>query len=76
MSSTFVHAIFFGSDGAATRRFCTELQECGHIGKIAAALFHVQKSLAGQRRIAAAGNSKVAARCATRISPIVARASS
>jgi len=44
MSSTFVHTIFFGSDGAATRRFCTELYQHGHIGKIAVALFTVQKA--------------------------------
>ncbi len=44
MSSTFVHTIFFGSDPVATRRFCAELHGRGQIGKIAAALFTVQKA--------------------------------
>lgn len=44
MSPTFIHTIFFGSDGVATRRFCTELRKQGQIGRIAAALFTVQKA--------------------------------
>ncbi len=44
MSSTFVHALFFGSNGAATTKFCRELHDQGHIGEIAAALFTVQKA--------------------------------
>lgn len=44
MSSPSVHAIFFGSDPVATRLFCAELHGRGQIGKIAAALFTVQKA--------------------------------
>ena len=50
MSSTFVHTIFFGSDGAATRKFGRELRDQGHIGKIAAALFTVQKASSRAQR--------------------------
>lgn len=43
MPSSPVHAIFYGSNPVATRRLCIELRQRGHIGHIAAALFHVQK---------------------------------
>ena len=41
---TIAHVVYYGSDGVATRKFCGELRKQGQIGKIAAALFHAQKS--------------------------------
>lgn len=36
--------VYYGSDGAATRKFCSTLEKISHLGKIAAQLFRSQKA--------------------------------
>lgn len=38
--------VYEGSNGGATRSFCSRLEKVGHIGRIAASLFRVQKASA------------------------------
>ncbi len=44
MAKSRTQEVYDGSNGAATRWFCKQLEDHGHIGRIAAALFHIQKT--------------------------------